>query len=97
MYKTRILGAIVVIYLVILAVSMLLLSSAGSRVPVFIVLALMGSIPLAWGQGYMRLFGVIAVAVALMLAVWDYRAGRQLQDKLRTIRDKATHPTNGEK
>ena len=76
----------VVIYVAMLAVSCLLLSSDGGNVPIYVFLAVLSLVPLIWGRGYGRIIGVVALMAALGLAVRDYQKGLVLQERMRVIR-----------
>lgn len=105
MPQERLVRMTVFIYITMLALSCLLLSSDGGNVPIYIFLAVLSLVPLIWGRGYARIIGVVALMVALGLAVRDYRKGQVLDARLRVIRqefkasttrESQTRPTDGQ-
>ena len=75
-----------VVYVVLLAISFTLLSAAGTNVPIYLFLAALSLVPLACGRRNARIFGLVALVVALGLAVTDYQKGQALAQRMRSIR-----------
>ncbi|MBI5774861.1 MAG: hypothetical protein HZA89_14095 [Verrucomicrobia bacterium] len=56
--------------------------------PLFIGLGVIALIPLAFGSRGYRIFGACALALAVVAAVEEYRAGKEWEERFRSLREK---------
>jgi hypothetical protein len=64
------------------------LSVPPADVPLYIGLASIAIIPLAFGSRRYRIFGAVALTLSLLFAVGEHNAGIKFQEKMSLLREK---------
>jgi membrane protein implicated in regulation of membrane protease activity len=64
------------------------LSIPPARVPIFVGLACIASVPLVFGSRWYRVFGIVGVAVSLFLAYGEYESGKLQKARMERFRQK---------
>jgi hypothetical protein len=76
------------VYLTALLLSFFTLSIPPALLPVYFGLGCIAIIPLTFGSTSYRIFGAVAFAVAVALAVLEYKAGVKRQEWMRQLKHK---------
>ena len=74
------------IWVIGLVLSGFLLSVPPARVPIFIGLACIATIPLIFGSRRYQIIGITAVAGSLMLAEWEHEAGLRVHARMERLK-----------
>jgi uncharacterized membrane protein len=77
-----------VVWTIGLVLTAMMLSVPPANVPLYIGLACIAIIPVIFGSRRYRIFGVVALAFSLLLAVGEHNAGIKFQEKMRLLREK---------
>jgi len=70
-----------IVFVVLLIATGFLLSVPGGRVPVFCIMGMFAVPPLIAGPKLYRLLGIVALLIAIVSAVSDYRNGKGFREK----------------
>jgi hypothetical protein len=85
-WRQTIVRGSIIVYVALFVLTMTLLSAPGTSVPIYIFLSLLSSVSLVFGKTYARVFGVIALTIAVCLAITDYRGGAIRDERMRAVR-----------
>jgi hypothetical protein len=77
-------------YVALYVLSLMLMSSAGGRVPIYCVMCVLAFCSIVFGTNLVRLLGGIALIAAFTLLLMDQRAGSELQNRVRAIKNAAS-------
>jgi membrane protein implicated in regulation of membrane protease activity len=76
-----------VVWVIGLVLTGLMLSVPPANVLLYIGLACIAIIPLVFGSRRYQIFGIVAAAVSLMLAYWEYEAGLRVQARMERLKN----------
>jgi membrane protein implicated in regulation of membrane protease activity len=83
--KEKISRISMIVYLVLLILSFVLEAIPGNWVVWFCVMAFLAVPPIVAGPKRYRIIGIVALIIAIAAAVSDYRAGKNMQERMEQI------------
>jgi len=75
------------VYVVGLALTFFIQSVPPANLPLYIGLGCIAAIPALKGSRPYRLFGILGIAIVLVLSVWEYQAGVRHKQYLKNLRE----------
>ena len=76
------------VFVVGLVLTFFIQSVPPTQLPLYIGLGCIAAIPVLWGARPLRLFGIGAIALVLVLAVFEYNAGTRRKQYLNDLRER---------